>query len=179
MTHGGWRLAMGPLALALVLPASAGCERPEIGPGHTGAASVQAPASPPAPSAPVSSLTEHEAEEAEEGEPDSIAAQHILIAYRGAERAPKGMTRSKAGARKLSEEVAKKARQAPGDAEFAALAREYSDDLGTKDNLGNLGKFPKDKMVKPFADAAFRLKVGEISEPVETPFGFHIIKRNQ
>ena len=63
--------------------------------------------------------------------------------------------------------------------DFSELAQEYSDDPGGKTNRGNLGKFKREAMVKRFADAAFKLKVGEISEPVETEFGYHIIKRNQ
>ena len=115
----------------------------------------------------------------EEAEPETIAAQHVLIAYRGAKRAPRGVTRTKAQAKKLAEEIVAKARKKPTDSAFAALAREYSDDEGTKNNLGNLGKFPKSKMVESFSEPAFKLKVGEISDAVETPFGFHIIKRNQ
>ncbi len=57
--------------------------------------------------------------------------------------------------------------------------KEYSEDPGSVDRMGSLGKFTKDKMVKPFSETAFALEVNEVSEIVETPFGFHIIKRNQ
>ena len=110
-------------------------------------------------------------------EPTSIAAQHILIAYKGAQNAPKTVTRSKADAKKRADEVAAKAK-APG-ADFSALVAEYSDDPAKGERQGSLGKFTRDKMTKAFSDAAFKLKVDEISDPVETPFGFHVIRRNQ
>lgn len=59
--------------------------------------------------------------------------------------------------------------------DFAALAKEYSID-GTAASGGELGYFTKDKMVEPFSEAAFSMEVGEISDPVETEYGFHIIK---
>jgi parvulin-like peptidyl-prolyl isomerase len=108
--------------------------------------------------------------------PDAIAAQHVLVAYKGAKGAGKKIARSKADAKKRAEEVVAKAK---GGADFSALVAEYSDDPGSKDRQGSLGKFTRDKMTKPFADAAFALAVNEVSDVVETEFGFHVIKRNQ
>ncbi len=60
---------------------------------------------------------------------------------------------------------------------FAKLAKEMSIDSGSAKKDGNLGYFTKGMMVKPFEEVAFKLQIGEISEPVKTEFGYHIIKR--
>ena len=61
-------------------------------------------------------------------------------------------------------------------ADFAEMAKKYSDDKGSAVKGGNLGYFERRMMIKPFDETAFNLKKGEISKPVETKFGFHIIK---
>ncbi len=60
---------------------------------------------------------------------------------------------------------------------FGKLAREFSIDSGSAKRDGSLGYFGRGKMVKSFEEAAFKLEVGEISEPVKSEFGYHIIKR--
>lgn len=60
---------------------------------------------------------------------------------------------------------------------FAELAKELSLDSGSGKRGGDLGYFGRGKMVKPFESAAFALTVGQVSEPIKTEFGYHIIKR--
>ena len=60
---------------------------------------------------------------------------------------------------------------------FANLAKELSIDKGSGKRGGDLGSFGRGMMVKPFEEAAFKLERGQISEPVKTEFGYHIIKR--
>jgi parvulin-like peptidyl-prolyl isomerase len=103
-----------------------------------------------------------------------IHASHVLVAYKGARSAAPTTVRTKEQAKKRAEEVLKKAR-AGGD--FAELAKKYSDDPGSGPHGGELGSFTRAQMVKPFADAAFGLQPGQVSELVETEFGYHVIKR--
>lgn len=97
-----------------------------------------------------------------------IQAAHILVSFMNQE----GNVDS-AGAKAKIEEVAEKLKQGQ---DFSELAKEYSDDTGTKDRGGDLGFFERRMMVQPFDEAAFNLQVGEISDIVETQFGYHIIK---
>ncbi len=108
---------------------------------------------------------------------ETVGASHILVAYKGALRAQPQITRSKAEAKAEATRLAKLA-QKPG-ADFAALAKEHTDDPSGKTSGGTLGEFTRDRMVKPFADAAFAMKPGDVSDPVETDFGFHVIKRTK
>jgi peptidyl-prolyl cis-trans isomerase C len=76
---------------------------------------------------------------------------------------------------KTEEEAKAIAAELKNGADFAELARQKSTDPGASDG-GDLGYFPKEEMVPEFADAAFKLEKGQISEPVHTRFGWHIIK---
>lgn len=109
--------------------------------------------------------------------PTLIKASQILIAYQGALDAPPQVTRDKEAAKKLAVHVGQEAR---AGADFAGLVAKYSDDPATKANEGRVGQISRTQMAKPFTDAAFGLMVKEITtEPVETAYGFHIIKRTE
>jgi hypothetical protein len=107
---------------------------------------------------------------------EKVTASHVLVAYKGARNASSTVTRTKAEGKKRAEEVLKKAR---AGTDFAALAKQYSDDPGSGAHGGDLGAFTRKVMVQPFSEAAFALKPGEVSNIVETDFGFHVIKRFQ
>jgi peptidyl-prolyl cis-trans isomerase C len=112
--------------------------------------------------------------DAHKNEYESIKAKHILIRVKGApmpgaEGKPE-LTDEQALAK--AQEIRKKL-LAGGD--FAAIAKTDSDDTGSAQQGGDLGEFRRGMMVPPFETAAFALKIGEISEPVKTPFGYHII----
>lgn len=96
-------------------------------------------------------------------------ASHILIAVD--EKAPAA---EKQKARAKAEELLKQVKAKPQA--FAEIAKANSQDPGSAANGGDLGAFKRSDMVKPFSDAAFGMKVGEISNLVESNFGFHIIK---
>jgi len=90
------------------------------------------------------------------GEAEQVKASHILVE---------------------DEAVAKEVKQKLTDgADFAELAKEYSTDEGSKENGGELGFFPKGTMVAEFEDVAFSLPLNEISDPVKSDYGYHIIK---
>ena len=100
--------------------------------------------------------------------PDEVHARHILIAV------PAGASdKEKAAAKAKAEDVLKQA-QAKG-ADFVKLAAKYSDDTSNKLEGGDLGTFGRGQMVKPFEDAAFAMKPGQITM-VETHFGFHVLR---
>ena len=101
--------------------------------------------------------------------PEERRASHILITV--AKDAPAD---ERAKARARAQELLAQVRKAPEG--FAALAKKNSQDPGSAPNGGDLDYFGRGAMVKPFEDAAFALKKGEISEVVESDFGFHIIR---
>ncbi len=99
---------------------------------------------------------------------EAVRASHILITV-----AKDATPAQKAAAKAKAEDLLK---QIKGGADFATVAKANSQDPGSAKNGGDLGFFEKGEMVPAFEQAAFALKVGEVSGVVESPFGFHIIK---
>ena len=102
--------------------------------------------------------------------PKQIKAQHILLMYK-ADAKPEDNAAVAAKADEILKEI-----QAGGD--FSKLAEKYSEDTETSTKGGDLGFFAKDQMIPVFANAAFALKKGEVSNPVKAEYGIHIIKVN-
>ncbi|MDA1048302.1 MAG: peptidylprolyl isomerase [Verrucomicrobia bacterium] len=124
----------------------------------------------------VKSKKKEEGEEGDTATPKEVAASHVLVAYKGASRADPSITRSKEEAKTRADSLRKQIVDEAKD--FATVARENSDGP-SKTKGGDLGKFTFETMAKAFSEAAFALDVDGVSEVVETPFGFHIIKRTE
>ena len=106
----------------------------------------------------------YEANSAQYSTPEEIRASHVLLSLDDAEA---GAVRERANSLLA---------QARGGADFAALAREHSQDEASAQQGGDLDYFGRGRMVPEFEQSAFALQVGDISEVVESPFGYHIIK---
>jgi len=96
--------------------------------------------------------------------PEQVRASHILLKTEG---------KDEAAVKKQAEEILAKAK---GGADFAELAKKYSQDDSNASKGGDLDYFPRGRMVPEFDQVAFSMKPGQISDPVKTQFGYHIIK---
>jgi peptidyl-prolyl cis-trans isomerase D len=103
------------------------------------------------------------------GKPEERQASHILITTK-----PDATEAEKQAARAKAEAIAEQVRKAP--AKFAEIAKKESQDPGSAAQGGDLGFFARGSMVKPFEDAAFAAKKGDILGPVASEFGFHVIR---
>ena len=100
--------------------------------------------------------------------PEMIRASHILVAV-PRDAPPEDVLAAQNKINDLAARVKK------GES-FEALAKQYSDDPSAKETSGDLDYFSRERIMPEFAEAAFKLKVGEVSAPVRTQFGFHLIK---
>ena len=107
----------------------------------------------------------YDAHKAEYSQEEQVKARHILVMVNDQRNDAQAQAR-------IAEARAKLA----GGADFAAVAREYSDDTASKDKGGDLGYFGRNKMVKEFEDAAFSAPPGKLVGPVKSSFGYHLIE---
>ncbi|WP_437716915.1 peptidylprolyl isomerase [Sorangium sp. So ce448] len=108
---------------------------------------------------------------------EMFGAKHLLVMYKGSRRAPPTIERTKDEAKARATEAMTKAKADPS--KFADVVKEYSDEPGADKRGGDLGKFPKGAMVPEFQAGLEKIKVGQVSELVETAFGYHVILRTQ
>ena len=102
--------------------------------------------------------------EARFSRPEQVQARHILLTLAG---------KKEEDVKKLADDLV---RQLRGGADFAALARQYSEDPGSKERGGDLGLFPRGRMVPEFEKAAFSQQPNTIGDPVKTEHGYHIVQ---
>lgn len=142
----------------------------------TGIGRVPRPPEPPLPPAPVETVdpANPSAADPATAAPEEISAQHLLVMYQGSKSAPKSIKRSREEARARATEALDAVKRGQ---DFDKVVSAYTDEPGGAARRGALGKFSRDRMVKAFSDAAFALEVGEISPVIESPFGFHVIRR--
>lgn len=100
--------------------------------------------------------------------PEQVRVRHILLTWK-----PLGTRDDRATIREQMTPILERARNGE---DFAELARQYSDDYATAKNGGDTGLFRRGQMVPAFEEVAFALEPGEISDPVETPYGVHILR---
>lgn len=108
-------------------------------------------------------------------QPEQVRASHILIGTRDPNTNTELTEEQKKAKRKIADDLLKRAR---GGEDFAKLAKEFSDDPGSKDNGGEY-TFPRGQMVPEFEAAAFSLGTNQISDVIGTQFGYHIIKLSE
>jgi len=106
---------------------------------------------------------------------ESAKARHILIRFQGSRVPVKPGTKDLSDAEALAKAQQVRERIAKGE-DFAVVAKAESDDTGSATQGGSLGSFTRGRMVPVFEEAAFSLPVGELSQPVKSPFGYHIIQ---
>jgi peptidyl-prolyl cis-trans isomerase C len=107
---------------------------------------------------------------------DQVRARHILIRMQGSPLPVKPGQKDLTEAEALAKAQELRKRVVEGHEEFEAVARVESDDNGSGANGGDLGFFHHGQMVPAFEEAAFAMKPGEISQPVKSQFGYHVIK---
>jgi peptidyl-prolyl cis-trans isomerase NIMA-interacting 1 len=160
------------LLLVLALTVAPGCGALASSPGWAGGGLAV--------SGPLRTANEEALETAERAkvasQPQQVSARHVLVMHQGSRAKPENVVRTREEARARAQECLRKLREG---ADFAKMVEQYSDEPGAAERGGDLGAFGREVMVKAFTDAAFNLRVNEISEVIETPYGFHVIQRTK
>jgi hypothetical protein len=110
------------------------------------------------------------------GEPPKVTVKHVLVKYEGAKNADPAIKRTRAEACLRAIAARDKVREG---ASFGDVVKEFSDEAGAATREGSLGAVERKDVAKPFADAAFELSVNQLSDVVESEFGFHVILRSE
>ncbi|WP_437971390.1 peptidylprolyl isomerase [Sorangium sp. So ce260] len=164
-----------PLVLVLgAALAAAACGGPQAAPAATPGEAAHAEAS-AAPSAAACLAAASAKRQARADEPSRIGVKHVLVRYAGADRA-EGATRTREEACLRAMEARDKIR---GGADFDEVVAQYSEEAGAASRGGSLGTVERADVLPPFADAAFELDLHQLSDVVETRYGFHVIFRTE
>jgi peptidyl-prolyl cis-trans isomerase NIMA-interacting 1 len=108
--------------------------------------------------------------------PAKVNVRHLLIKYAGAKRADASVKRTREQACLRAVEARDKVR---GGSDFELVVKEYSEEAGAATRGGSIGSIERSDVAPPFADAAFELDANQLSDVVETEFGFHVILRTE
>jgi parvulin-like peptidyl-prolyl isomerase len=173
------RLAAIPaLFLAVLAVASAGCggaQQGAEGPVDKSPPAEAAEKAPEGPEAECLALAGAKREK-RPNEPAKISVKHVLIKYAGADKAGESVTRTRGAACLRAIEARDKLK---GGADFGEVVKEYSEEPGAASREGSVAGIERSMVVEPFADAAFELDINQMSDVVETPYGFHVILRTE
>ncbi|WP_437291261.1 peptidylprolyl isomerase [Sorangium sp. So ce406] len=161
------------LGAALVTALAAACGAPRTPPAAAPDSAAPAEASAPNAAACLAAATAKR--EGRADEPPRIGVKHILVRHAGAERA-EGATRTREEACLRAMEARDKIR---GGADFGEVVAAYSEEAGAASRGGSLGTIERADVLPPFADAAFELDIHQLSDIVETRYGFHVIFRTE
>jgi len=115
--------------------------------------------------------TAYDDRKSEFDQPEQVRARHILIRIAAGEGVDPAAAETAA-----REKAAQAAARIRGGEPFEKVAEELSEDPGSKGSGGDLGFFPRGRMVPAFDEAVFGLETGKVSDPVQSPYGFHVIR---
>jgi hypothetical protein len=166
-------LQVRPMTRALLLASIAALGLACGGPAAP-AATVHATADAPATPGAKCLATANAQREKKPGEPIKVGAKQVLVKSKDSKRAPDTVTRTREEACLRAIEARDKLR---GGADFADVVKDYSDEPGASTRGGSIGTFERSELAPPVADAVFELQIGELSDVVESEYGFHVLQR--